>query len=174
MTSDNPAFEKKRKAAIDPCQVERVRSFLRGEGFPDEVTTSEETIFTVDDAARVVGVPPEQILKSLVLLVDGDPVLTLMSGVNQVDTKKVRILTEAKKVRMADPEFVFEWSGFQVGGVPPVGYPESVPAYLDEDLFLYPVVWAAAGSDHAFFPVSPEDLKKLTGGMKCSIKKKKT
>lgn len=173
MTSDSTAFEKKKEAVIDPCPVERVRSFLRSEGFPDEVMTSEETIFTVDDAARVVGAPSEQILKSLVLLVDGNPVLALMSGVNQVDTKKVRILAEAKKVRMADPGFVFDWSGFQVGGVPPVGYPESVPAYLDEDLFLFPVVWAAAGSDHAFFPVSPKDLKRLTGGMKCSIKRKR-
>ncbi len=172
MMSDSPAFDKKRESAIDACPVERVRSFLRGEGFPDQVMTSEETIFTVDDAARVVGAPPEQILKSLVLLVDGNPVLALMSGVNQVDTKKVRILAEAKKVKMADPAFVFEWSGFQVGGVPPVGYPQSVPAYLDENLFLYPVVWAAAGSDHAFFPISPEDLKRITGGMKCSIRRK--
>jgi hypothetical protein len=72
MTSDSTAFEKKKEAVIDPCPVERVRSFLRSEGFPDEVMTSEETIFTVDDAARVVGAPSEQILKSLVLLVDGN------------------------------------------------------------------------------------------------------
>jgi prolyl-tRNA editing enzyme YbaK/EbsC (Cys-tRNA(Pro) deacylase) len=72
---------------------------------------------------------------------------------------------------MADPEYVYRWSGFQVGGVPPVGYPEEIPALLDEDLFLYSVVWAAAGSDHAFFPVSPEDLLKLTGGRKCPLRK---
>ena len=151
--------------------VEKVRAFLRERGYPDTITFSEETIFTVDDASRAVGAPPAHILKSLVLLVDETPVLALMSGINRVDARKVRSACSAKKVRMADPEYVYRWSGFQVGGVPPVGYPEAIPALLDEDLFLYPVVWAAAGSDHAFFPVSPGDLQKMTGGRKCPIRK---
>ena len=151
--------------------VENVRAFLRERGYPDSITFSEETIFTVDDASRAVGAPPAHILKSLVFLVDEEPLLVLMSGINKVDVKKVRSACNAKKVRMADPEFVCRWSGFQVGGVPPVGYPEEIPALLDEDLFLYPVVWAAAGSDHAFFPVSPEDLQNMTGGRKCPVRK---
>lgn len=153
----------------DPVEI--VRAFLRERGYPDSITFSEETIFTVDDASRAVGAPPSHILKSLVLLADEMPLLALMSGINRVDARKVRSACGAKKVRMADPEFVYRWSGFQVGGVPPVGYPEAIPALLDEDLFLYPVVWAAAGSDHAFFPVSPGDLEKMTGGRKCPLRK---
>jgi len=52
-----------------------------------------------------------------------------------------------------------------------VGYPELPEAFLDEDLFLYPVVWAAAGTDHSFFPIAPGDLLRLAEGRKCSIKK---
>ncbi len=151
--------------------VIKVRSFLKEKGFPESIIYSEETIFTVEDASRVVGALPEHILKSLVLLVDDRPALALMSGVNRVDVKKVRREADAKKVRMADPEYVFNWSGFRIGGVPPVGYPGLPPAFLDEDIFLYPVVWAAAGTDHSFFPVAPEDLARLTGGRKCSLKK---
>ncbi len=154
---------------LDP--VFRVGEFLRGKGFPDSITYSEETIFTVEDASRVVGALPEHILKSLILLADDRPLLALMSGINRVDIKKIRRETGAKTVRMATPDYVFHWSGFQIGGVPPVGYPETPEALLDEDLFLYPVVWAAAGTDHAFFPVSPDDLLNLTGGKKCRIKK---
>ena len=157
------------ESSADP--VEKVLRFLEERGFSGAITYTEETIFTVEDASRVVGARPEHILKSLVLLADDQPVLALMSGTNRVDVKKVRRETEAKKVRMADPGYVFEWSGFRIGGVPPVGYPELPPAFLDEDLFLYPIVWAAAGTDHAFFPVAPGDLLRLTAGNKCSIKK---
>ena len=64
-----------------------------------------------------------------------------------------------------------EWSGCRPGCVPPVGYPEQPPTLLDEDLFLYHTVWAAAGTDHAFFPVAPEELLRITGGTKADIKK---
>ncbi|NLA90876.1 MAG: YbaK/EbsC family protein [Synergistaceae bacterium] len=154
---------------FDP--VERVRSFLRERGHSDAVTVTEETIFTVEDASLAVGAPPAHILKSLVFIADERPVLALMSGVNKVNPKKVRDACGAKKIKMADPEYVFKWSGYKVGGVPPVGYPEDVPVYLDEDIFQYPTVWAAAGSEHAFFPVAPEALLEMTGGTKYGIKK---
>ena len=154
---------------FDP--VERVRSFLRERGYPDQITISEDTIFTVEDASRAVGAPPAHILKSLVFIADERPVLALMSGVNKVNPKKVRDACGAKKIRMADPDYVSNWSGYQVGGVPPVGYPEAVQALLDEDIFQYPVVWAAAGTEHAFFPVTPDDLLKMTGGSNHPIKK---
>ncbi len=151
--------------------ISKVRRFLEEKDFKVAITYSDETIFTVEDASRVVGARPEEILKSLVLLVDDVPSLALMSGVNRVDVKKVRRQAGAKRVRMADPEFVLEWSGFRIGGVPPVGYPGLPQAFLDEDLFLYPVVWAAAGTEHSFFPVSPEDLARLTKGGRFDIKK---
>ena len=151
--------------------VRKVRCFLEERDFKVAITCSDETIFTVEDASRVVGARPEEILKSLVLLVDDVPSLALMSGVNRVDVKKVRRHAGARRVRMADPEFVLEWSGFRIGGVPPVGYPELPQAFLDEDLFLYPLVWAAAGTDHSFFPIAPEDLARLTKGGRFDIKK---
>ncbi|HOO63807.1 MAG TPA: YbaK/EbsC family protein [Synergistaceae bacterium] len=151
--------------------VEKVRNRLDELGYEGEIVFSRETIFTVEDASQAVGVPPEEILKTLVLLVDDSPVLVLLSGINRVHLKKVKALLGAKKVKMCSPEFVYEYSGFQVGGVPPLGYPEELPALLDEDLFLYHTVWAAAGTDHAFFPVSPEKLREYTRGNKGDLKK---
>lgn len=151
--------------------VDWVRAFLDAEGYSGAIRITEDTIFTVEDASRAVGAPPEEILKSLVLLVDGAPLLALMSGRNRVDLKKVQRLLEARKVRMADAEWVYAYSGFRVGGVPPVGYPDPLPALLDQDLYDYAVVWAAAGSDHAFFPVSPAELERLTGGRRADLRK---
>ena len=136
-----------------------------------EIKITEDTIFTVEDASRAVGAPPEEILKSLVFLVDDHPVLVLMSGANRVDLRAVAREAKGKKVRMAAAEYVFEHFGFRVGGVPPIGYPRQMPAFLDEDLFKYDIVWAAAGTDHAFFPIAPDRLLSLTDGIRARVKK---
>ena len=155
--------------------VQKVRAALDASECGDiKIIITEDTIFTVEDASRAVGAPPEEILKSLVFMVDERPVLVLMSGANRVDIRAVGREVKGKKVRMARPEYVFESFGFQVGGVPPIGFPVQMPALLDEDLFRYPVVWSAAGTDHSFFPIEPERLLKLTGGIKAAIKKPDT
>ncbi len=155
--------------AVDP--VEKVRAFLEEAGYEGKIFHSEETIRTVDDASRSVGAPPEEILKTIVLLADGEPVLALMSGPNRIDLKKIKTLLGAKRVSMARPEWVMDYSGFEVGGVPPVGFPSMPRAFLDEDLFRFGTVWAAAGTDHSFFPVSPDSLRSYTEGEKADIRK---
>jgi prolyl-tRNA editing enzyme YbaK/EbsC (Cys-tRNA(Pro) deacylase) len=152
--------------------VEKVRQFLEEAGYRGEIFFSPQTIFTVEDASKTVGAPPEAILKTIVLQADGVFVLALMSGINRVDLKAVRrLIGGVKKVSMAHPDTVLEFSGFAVGGVPPVGYPVRLKAFIDEDLFTQETVWAAAGTDHAFFPVAPGDLLGLTCGQRAVIKK---
>jgi prolyl-tRNA editing enzyme YbaK/EbsC (Cys-tRNA(Pro) deacylase) len=164
--------ERETKMHEDHEAVRKVRAALDANGCSDiKIKTTEETIFTVEDATKAVGAPAEEILKSLVFLVDGEPVLVLMSGANKVNLRAVTREAKGKKAKMATPEYVFERFGFKIGGVPPVGYPTRMPALLDEDLFRYPVVWAAAGTDHAFFPISPDRLLTLTGGVRAAVRK---
>lgn len=152
--------------------VRKVREALDAAGCADVgIKITEDTIFTVEDASRAVGAPAEEILKSLVFLVDDLPALVLMSGANRVDSKAVARTLQGKKVRMATPEYVFDRFGFRVGGVPPVGYPARLPALVDDDLFRHSVVWAAAGTDHAFFPIAPDRLLALTGGIRANLRK---
>ena len=149
--------------------TDKVRSALD----PDiEIRIVEDTIFTVEDAARTIGTDPSDILKSLIFVIDkAKPCLVLMSGSNKVDSKKAAQALGGKRGRMMPPEEVFTRYGYHVGGVPPIGYDEKLPAVLDEDLFTHSIVWAAAGTDHAFFPVSPARLQELTGGIRADIKK---
>lgn len=94
-----------------------------------------------------------------------------MSGPNRIDMRKIKSRVGAQKVSMARPEWVFNFSGYKVGGVPPVGYKKQPLTLLDESLFQYDTVWAAAGTDHAFFPIEPDDLLRLTEGTVCDIRK---
>ena len=65
------------------------------------------------------------------------------------------------KLKRADADFVREATGFPIGGVPPAGHIEPLQTFLDEDLFQYSRVWAAAGTPHAVFPVKPQELLEL-------------
>ena len=160
--------------------VAKVRAALDAAGAQDiAIRVVEGSIFTVEDAAATVGVPPEEILKSLIFLVDlpdgsRAPCLVLMSGANRVDSKAAARALGGRRGRMMPPDEVYERYGFHVGGVPSVGYPERLPTVLDEDLFRYGVVWSAAGTDHAFFPVEPGRLLAMTGGVRAKIRKDPT
>ena len=152
--------------------INKVRKFLDDNNAADiEIKVIEKSIFTVEDAARAIGVDSEYILKSLIFVFGKTPCLVLMCGANHVDTKLAARVLGFTRGRMMPPDDVFANYGFKIGGVPPVGYDEKLPAVLDEDLFKYKVVWSAAGTDHAFFPVEPERLLKLTGGVKAKIRK---
>lgn len=153
--------------------IEKVRNTLNSSGASDiEIRMVESTIFTVGDAASTIGVNPSEILKSLIFVVDKSQAsLVLMSGSNRVDSKLAAKALGGKRGRMMPPEEVYERYGFHVGGVPPIGYDENLPAVLDEDLFTHKIVWSAAGTDHAFFPIEPERLLSLTHGIKARIRK---
>ena len=153
--------------------VQKVLAFLSSARCDSRIIHTEETIFTVGDASRAVGAPPEHILKSLLFAGDGGEwALALMSGANKVHDKKLkRALASAHKIHMATAEAIKAFSGFEPGGVPPVGYEKQPKTVLDEDLFKYATVWSAAGTDHDFFPISPQELLRITEGTKADIKK---
>ena len=53
--------------------------------------------------------------------------------------------------------------GFAIGGIPPFGHAIAMPAFLDEDLLGYDIVWAAAGTPSAVFSVEPRALAQAIG-----------
>ncbi len=61
-------------------------------------------------------------------------------------------------------------TGFAIGGVPPTGHLEPIETFIDEDLFQYEEIWAAAGTPFAVFRLTPADLQPMTGGEVVTIK----
>jgi prolyl-tRNA editing enzyme YbaK/EbsC (Cys-tRNA(Pro) deacylase) len=104
-----------------------------------------------------------QIAKSVIFKrkEDGVAVLVVTSGDRRVDEKKVSALVG--KVGRADADFVKAQTGFNIGGVSPVAHLNPPVTLLDQDLWRFEVVWAAAGHPHGVFQLQPEDLKRLTG-----------
>ncbi|WP_281744683.1 aminoacyl-tRNA deacylase [Thermanaerovibrio acidaminovorans] len=156
-------------ADLDPVAL--VEGRLRELRYQGRILRSQDTIHTVDDAARTVGVEPRRILKSILVMDQGELKLALMCGPNRLDLKKMARLMGVKRLRMATFDEVVSMTPFKPGGVPPLGYPVQPPAAMDQDLFHYDVVWAAAGDDHSFFPVSPGDLRDYTQALVGEIAK---
>ncbi|HEU5348314.1 MAG TPA: YbaK/EbsC family protein [Ktedonobacterales bacterium] len=144
------------------ASVQRVADALAQSGIQAEITEFAESTRTAEEAATAVNSTVGQIVKSLVFLAGGRPVLALVSGANRVDTGK---LAEAAggPISRADANIVREATGFSIGGVPPVGHATVIPTYLDRDLLQYERVWAAAGTPNAVFPIAPNDLQRITG-----------
>ena len=140
--------------------IDRFLEAARVLGHPVDVRRFPEGTKTAQDAARAVGCDVGQIVKSLVFVADGSPVLALTSGANRVDTARLAELAGASAVRRASPEEARSATGFAVGGTPPFGHPERVRAFLDRDLLAFDEIWAAAGAPDAVFRTTPAELRR--------------
>jgi prolyl-tRNA editing enzyme YbaK/EbsC (Cys-tRNA(Pro) deacylase) len=116
---------------------------------------------TAVDAARAVGCEVGQIVKSLVFVAAGRPVVALVSGANRLDEKRLAAVA-GEPVLKADAETARSATGYSIGGVPPFGHATEVPVFMDRDLFGYESVWAAAGRPDSVFEISPERLRDLS------------
>jgi prolyl-tRNA editing enzyme YbaK/EbsC (Cys-tRNA(Pro) deacylase) len=143
--------------------IDRFLAAARELGLEPEVRRFPEGTKTADDAARAIGCDVAQIVKSLVFTADGRPLLALTSGANRADTARLAELTGSREVRRATPEEARAATGFAVGGTPPFGHPEPVPALCDRALLAHEVVWAAAGTPDSVFPLAPADLLRCAG-----------
>ncbi len=131
-------------------------------GLDIEPRSFPEGTKTAADAAAAIGVEVGQIVKSLVFLVDGAPVMALVAGDNQLDEKKLAAAHGGGKVARADADAVRAATGFPIGGVPPLGH--DLPIHIDEDLLRWDEVWAAAGTWTDVFPITPDDLVRVSAG----------
>ena len=126
---------------------------------------------TAADAARSIGVDVCQIVKSLIFAVDGQVVLAYVSGSNQLDERKLAAAAGGTACHRVDADRVREATGFPIGGVPPFGHVTDLPIFIDPDLLRHDEVWAAAGTWHDVFPITPSDLVGVSGGTVVDLKR---
>jgi len=87
----------------------------------------------------------------------------IASGANRVDEAKVGARL-GEPIGKADADFVRSHTGFVIGGVPPVGHIQALRTFIDEDLLTFQQIWAAAGTPHAVFQLTPTELVQITHG----------
>jgi len=151
--------------------AQRVQDALARLGLTLQVVELPDSTRTAVEAAQAIGCQVGQIVKSLVFKGKRSerPVLVAASGSNRVDECKIEALI-SEPLGKADAEFVRQRTGFVIGGVPPVGHSEQLETFIDQDLLQYDEIWAAAGTPHAVFRLTPADLVRITGGRVVDVK----
>lgn len=139
----------------------RFESWLAESEVGVEVRQFPQGTRTAVDAARAVGCDVAQIVKSLVFVAAGRPVVALVSGANRLDEKRLGAMA-GEPVAKADAETARAATGYAIGGVPPFGHATQVRVFMDRDLLRHGVVWAAAGRPDSVFEINPERLRELS------------
>jgi Cys-tRNA(Pro) deacylase len=145
-----------------PEPVERVAAVLRGHAVDARLEEFEEGTPTAAAAAAAIGCEPAEIVKTLVFVCDGLPVLALLPGDRRADAAKVAAAAGAGDARVARPEEVFAVTGFEPGAVAPFPVPQASRVLLDREVLRHETVWVGAGSTRHMAGLSPIDLARLT------------
>lgn len=125
---------------------------------------------TSQDAADQLGCEVAHIAKSIVFEGPDGAVVVITSGSNRVERKRKLKRILGFKPGMASPEYVLGSTGYAIGGVPPFGHMSPVTVLMDEDLMQYDLVWGAGGTPQTVFPITPQELRDVSGALLGDVK----
>lgn len=145
-----------------------VAETLIARGHHGVIVTQPTSVHTAVEAATALGVEVGTITKSLVFLLDEDPILILVSGEHQVDIERTGKRLQGNLSR-APLDMVRIATGQPIGGIAPLGHPTNLPTYVDNALSKYPELWAAAGHPDAIFRTSFAELVRVTTGLAIDV-----
>jgi prolyl-tRNA editing enzyme YbaK/EbsC (Cys-tRNA(Pro) deacylase) len=145
-----------------PDRQARLTGWAADRGVTIEIQEFPEGTRTAEDAATAIGCELAQIVKSLVFVVDAQPVVVLMGGADQLDQEKLSVAAGGGRARRADADTVRNATGYPIGGVPPFAHLGNPDIYMDEGLLDHEVVWAAAGTPSTVFAIRSKELERIT------------
>lgn len=142
--------------------MKRVRAALEAAGFEPEIQETK-LARTALDAAHAVGCEVDQIAKSIIFQGQNsaNAILFLTAGGNRVDESKASAVA-GEPLGKADAALIRAQTGFAIGGVAPVGHLNPIRAFMDPKLLEFDEIWAAAGTPHHVFRISPADLRRIS------------
>jgi len=144
-----------------PEPVQRVSSYLRDAGAEARIDEFAAGTPTAEAAAAAVGCELDQIVKSLVLMCGGRPVMALVPGDRRGDPDKVARAVGADHARVAKAEEVTRATGFEPGGVAPFPLPAIHDVLLERTLLRHHLVWVGAGSPKHMAGLAPAELARV-------------
>jgi Cys-tRNA(Pro) deacylase len=152
-----------------PEPVERVAAVLRAQGVDARIEEFAEGTSTAAAAAEAVGCEAAQIVKTLVFVCDGLPVLALVPGDRRADPAKVAAAAGAGYARVASAEEVLAATGFEPGGVAPFPAPRVSRVLIARELLQHESIWAGAGSSRHILGIAPADAVRLTNAEQADL-----
>jgi len=128
------------------------------------VVELENSAKTALDAANSLNCEVGAIVKSLLIKIENDFLLCLVSGDKKCSLNKLKKISEKKNVRMASADEVKSQTGYTIGGVSPVGHINKIQIFIDNSLSRFKDIFAAAGHPNVIFKINYEKLIQITKG----------
>ncbi len=128
------------------------------------VVELKDSAKTALDAANSLNCEVGAIVKSLLIKIENDFLLCLVSGDKRCSLNKLKKISEKKNVRMASADEVKSQTGYTIGGVSPVGHINKIQIFIDNSLSRFKDIFAAAGHPNAIFKINYEKLIQITNG----------
>lgn len=158
---------------IDPNLTgrERVEAALEGLGLEAEIVSPGSPMPTVPLAAEAVGCSVDQIIKTVVFTTpDAKPVIAIANGTSRIDRKRLAAAIHIDSLKLADPEFVLNVTGYEAGGVAPIGIRATdAPVVIDPAVLAQQSVYGGAGTEDGLLHIATTDLIRVTGACICPI-----
>jgi Cys-tRNA(Pro)/Cys-tRNA(Cys) deacylase len=127
----------------------------------------DEADLSAPHVAAAVGMPPEQVFKTLVVRGDRTGVLlACIPGNAELNLKALAAASGNKKTELVALKEVLALTGYVRGGVSPVGTRKPYPVYLDETADLWDAIAVSAGARGLQMVVAPEDLARVVGAVR--------
>ena len=115
------------------------------------------------EAATALGVPPEQVFKTLLAKVDGRLVVAVVPVSGSLDLKALAAAIGGKRAEMAESAEAERSTGYAVGGISPLGQRKPLPTVVDETAAAFDTMLVSAGRRGLDVSLAPDDLVRLTG-----------
>ena len=143
-----------------PLTPQDLESYLTEHQIDGELIHLSVPTPTVETAAEAVSVSPDQIVKSLLFLIDGQPALVIASGLGRIDRRLLgsHFGVSRKKTSFADAETVLTLTGYPVGAVPPLGHREKIRVLVDPSVLEHETVYGGGGSETSLLRLKSQDI----------------
>ena len=112
-------------------------------------------------AAEALGVPPSQVLKTLIVRADGKAACVVLASDREVSMKKLAAALHAKACEMMPPADAERMTGYRVGGVSPFGQKKRLPTVLDAGAAQLDQAFVNGGQRGLQVRLAPADLVRL-------------
>jgi len=145
--------------------MDELSIFMQAHSIPGEILHLSVPTPTVETAAHAVGTTVDHIIKSILFMVDGHPVLAIACGLSTIKPSAIADLYAVgkKKVKLATPEMVLEISGYEVGAMPPFGHRQLLTTLIDRRVLDFTDAYAGGGAENALAHLNPQDILRVTG-----------
>ena len=152
-----------------PEPVERVAAELRAAAVEATIQEFPEGTLTAEEAARAVGCPLANVLKSVVFVCDTRVALALVPGDRRADEAKIAAALGTGSARVAHAREVVAATGFEPGAVAPFPLRAVDAVLLEQTALTHAKIWIGAGSPTHMAGLAPSELQRLTGARAADI-----